>query len=189
VKLLRMIVTNFMPYKGENSIDFPTDESRNVMIVLGNNMRGKTSLLNALRWGFYGRALGRHSRPINLQDLVNKDAALADDWRVEVFIQFEANGHLYDLRRTAVRRPHVSSPNRSDDFIQSVYLNRDGAPMSGEQVEPEINQFAPEQISRFFLFDGELLQEYESLLIEGSDRTSSRRAFTYSWPYGDGLHR
>lgn len=42
--------------------------------------------------------------------------------------------------------------------------------MVGEQIEPEIDQFAPEQISRFFLFDGELLQEYESLLIEGSDQ-------------------
>ena len=34
----------------------------------------------------------------------------------------------------------------------------------------EINAIAPEQTSRFFLFDGELLQEYESLLIEGSDQ-------------------
>jgi len=161
-----------MPYKGQNTVDFPTDDARNVMIVFGDNMRGKTSLLNALRWGFYGRAMGRHSRAIPLQDIVNKDAALSDDWRVEVFIQFDANGHQYDLRRTATRRHHVATPSRPDDFLMSVLLNRDGAPMSGEQIEPEIDQFAPEQISRFFLFDGELLQEYESLLIENSEQGS-----------------
>jgi len=72
MKLHRLSVTNFMPYKGPITIDFPTDDSRNVMIVFGDNMRGKTSLLNALRWGFYGRALGRHSRPIPLQALVNR---------------------------------------------------------------------------------------------------------------------
>jgi DNA sulfur modification protein DndD len=170
MKLHRLSATNFMPYKGTIAIDFPTDDARNVMIVLGDNMRGKTSLLNALRWGFYGRAVGRHSRPIVLQDLVNRDAALEDDWRVEVFIQFDANGHRYDLRRTAVRRPHVATPTRPEDFKHSVFLTRDGTPMTGDQVEPEIDQFAPEQISRFFLFDGELLQEYETLLIEGSEQ-------------------
>ncbi len=42
--------------------------------------------------------------------------------------------------------------------------------ISGDQIEAEINQFAPEKISRFFLFDGELLQEYEELLVEGSEQ-------------------
>lgn len=170
MKLVRLTATNFMPFRGDNTIEFPTDETRNVMIVFGDNMRGKTSLLNALRWGFYGTALGRHSRPIPLQNLVNKGATLIDDWRVEVAIQFEANGNTYDLRRSAIRRPHVATPQRPDDFILSVFLSKNGAPLAGEQVEPEIDQFAPEQISRFFLFDGELLQEYESLLIEDSDQ-------------------
>ena len=49
-------------------------------------------------------------------------------------------------------------------------MSKDGAPVSGDQVQSEIDQIAPEQVSRFFLFDGELLQEYESLLIEGSEQ-------------------
>ena len=159
-----------MPYRDTATVDFPTDDARNVMIVLGDNMRGKTSLLNALRWGFYGRAVGRHSRIIPLQNIVNKDAALSDDWRVEVFIRFQAGGHMYDLRRTANRRAHVTTPTRPEDFVVSTHLSRDGVVVSGNQVEAEINQFAPEKISRFFLFDGELLQEYEELLIEGSEQ-------------------
>lgn len=170
MKLHRLTANNFMPYKGEAVVDFPTDESRNVMIVFGDNMRGKTSLLNAIRWAFYGRAIGRHSRPIQLQDIVNREAALEDDWKVQVFVQFEANGHLYDLRRSAVRRSHVVTPQRSEDFHITVQLTIDGVPISGDQVETEIDQIAPEQVSRFFLFDGELLGEYESLLVEGSDQ-------------------
>lgn len=170
MKLHRLSATNFMPYKEPITVDFPTDDTRNVMIVLGDNMRGKTSLLNALRWGFYGRAVGRHSRPIPLQDIVNKDAALEDDWRVEVFIRFEAAGHIYELRRTAIRRALVTTPTRPEDFIMTAHLIRDGIVISGDQIEAEINQFAPQKISRFFLFDGELLQEYEELLIEGSEQ-------------------
>ncbi|MER8970349.1 AAA family ATPase [Mesorhizobium sp. M0808] len=170
MKLHKLSTFNFMPYNGNMSIDFPTDDYRNVMIVFGDNMRGKTSLLNAIRWGFYGKAIGRHSRQIPLQDIVNKESSLSGDWKVQVYIEFEAGGHKYDLRRTADRRALVAIPTRPDDFIVSVHLTRDGVVISGDQIEAEIDQIAPEQISRFFLFDGELLQEYESLLIEGSEQ-------------------
>ena len=48
MKLNRLTMKNFMPYKEQAVIEFPKDESRNVMLVFGDNMRGKTSLLNAL---------------------------------------------------------------------------------------------------------------------------------------------
>ncbi|MBY5363645.1 AAA family ATPase [Rhizobium leguminosarum] len=170
MKLHTISMVNFMPYQGVVKLDFPTDDYRNVMIVFGDNMRGKTSLLNALRWGFYGKAVGRHSRPIPLQDIVNKNASFGGDWKVQVFIEFEANGVKYDLRRTADRRAHVVTPTRPEDFLVTMHLSRDGAAVSGDQIEAEIDQITPEQISRFFLFDGELLGEYESLLIEGSEQ-------------------
>ena len=170
MKLHSLTARNFMPYKGEMELTFPQDEQRNVMIVFGDNMRGKTSILNAIRWAFYGEAVGRHLRPIPLQEIVNKDAAQADDWKVEVHVKFDANGHTYDLRQVAERRPLVTKPSKPDDFTRSIHLTRDGSAVSGDQVEAEIGLIAPKQISRFFLFDGELLQEYETLLIEDSQR-------------------
>lgn len=170
MKLLSLTTRNFMPYKGDMNIEFPRDEFRNVMLVFGDNMRGKTSLLNALRWGFYQRALGRHSQTIPLHELLNKEAALESDFMFEVRIAFDANGHSYDLRRRAEKRASVAVPQRPDDFRVQVYLAEDGLPVQGDLVEAKINTITPEQISRFFLFDGELLQEYETLLIEGSDQ-------------------
>ena len=170
MKLHSLTARNFMPYKGETELTFPQDEQRNVMIIFGDNMRGKTSILNAIRWAFYGEAVGRHSRPIPLQEIVNKDAALVDDWRVEVHVRFDANGHTYDLRRVAERRPLVATPSKPEDFTRLIHLTRDGSAISGDQVEAEIGLIAPKQISRFFLFDGELLQEYETLLIEDSQQ-------------------
>ena len=170
MKLYSLRARNFMPYKGEMELTFPLDEQRNVLIVFGENMRGKTSILNAIRWAFYGEALGRHSRPIPLQDIVNKEAALADDWRVEAHVKFDANGYAYDLRRVADRRQLVAAPSKPEDFTVSIHLTRDGSVVAGDQVEAEIGLIAPQQVSRFFLFDGELLQEYETLLIEGSEQ-------------------
>jgi DNA sulfur modification protein DndD len=170
MKLLSLTTKNFMPYKGDSRIEFPKDDFRNVMLVFGDNMRGKTSLMNAIRWGFYQRALGRHSQTIALHKILNDEAALEADWTFEVHIEFEADGHSYDLRRRAEKRSTVAVPQPPEDFQVQVYLQEDGIPVQGDLIESKINLVAPEQVSRFFLFDGELLQEYETLLIEGSEQ-------------------
>ena len=122
---------------------FPQDEFQNVMLVFGDNMRGKTSLLNALRWGFYGRAMGRHSTVIPLHEILNKEAAYEGDWTLEVHIEFEANGHTYDLRRRAEKRAMVASPQRPEDFQVQTFLKKDGIPVQGDLVDAEINGIAP----------------------------------------------
>jgi DNA sulfur modification protein DndD len=165
--------TNFMPYRGKMSITFPTDIDKNVMLVFGDNMRGKTSLLNALRWVFYGKAIGRHSREIALFDLVNSEATMEGDWSMEVVVTFEADGHRYEMRRTANRRALVSKPTRSEDLVMDRGMRKDDIPLGDHLIDAEINRFAPEQTSRFFLFDGELLDEYEQLLIDGSEQSKA----------------
>lgn len=168
MKILCVTMINFMPYRGETRVDFPTDEYRNVMLVFGDNMRGKTSFLNAIRWCFYGKSYGRHLREIPLNELLNKDAATSGDFCMAVRIRFEADGHSYKIHRRVDRKQHVGIPSRPDDFKIEVSLQKDDIVLPGHLVEAEINRYIPEQVSRFFLFDGELLQEYETLLMEGN---------------------
>ncbi|NCT98296.1 MAG: AAA family ATPase [Comamonadaceae bacterium] len=170
MKLIKLTAKNFMPYYGDMEIGFPSDPNRNVMIIFGDNMRGKTSLLNALRWTFYGNAVGRHARDIQLQDIVNKEAASIGDWSVETCVTFEVGPDVYELRRRATKKALIAKPTRPQDFEVVRSLRKNSMPMSDHLVDAEINAIAPEQTSRFFLFDGELLQEYESLLVEGSDQ-------------------
>jgi recombinational DNA repair ATPase RecF len=79
MKLLELQLLNFMPYGGEHRIAFPTDPSRNVMVLFGDNMRGKTSFLNAIRWGLFGYALGRHRNRLDLAQMINVDAVAQGD--------------------------------------------------------------------------------------------------------------
>ena len=170
MKLKRLSMHNFMPYKGDAVLEFPQDTSRNTLIVFGDNMRGKTSLLNAIRWTFYEYAYGRHLRQIPLHLLPNREAINEGARVMETRIEFEANGSQYDLRRVATMKNLVVKPERPEDMQVLSYMQKDGAAIPSNEIEAEINQFAPEQVSRFFLFDGELLQEYEELLIEGSEQ-------------------
>jgi DNA sulfur modification protein DndD len=170
MKLLELQLLNFMPYAGEHRVVFPTDRSRNVMVIFGDNMRGKTSFLNAIRWGLYGYALGRHRNKLDLAQMVNVDAVGRGDYRLHVWLRFEEHGHEYDLRRSASPRELVSRPRSGNDYRVDVALRKDGQILRGDQIEHELNQLLPEQISRFFLFDGELLQEYEALLSDDQEQ-------------------
>ena len=164
-----LTLSNFGPYKGTQTLAFPTDPGRSVLVVFGANMRGKTSLLNALRWALYGRALDRSAAEIDVSKLVNRDAAASGDWSMSVDLTFEAGGHTYRLHRAAVARDSVLTPKSSRDFDHQVHLQRDGDALSLDEIKRQVNRLLPEDISRFYLFDGELLQEYEALLREGSE--------------------
>lgn len=170
MKLQEITINNFMPYKGEQKVSFPQHETQNVMLLFGDNMRGKTSFLNAIRWGFYGNAVGRHLRKISRASLVNMDAAAMGDWSMSISLKFSDSNKSYELRRQITKKAHVSSPRNDSDFEEKIGLRVNGVVVPGDVIVNEINQVLPEEISRFFLFDGELLQEYENLLIEGDEQ-------------------
>jgi DNA sulfur modification protein DndD len=92
------------------------------------------------------------------------------DWSMEIAVTFEDDGHRYELRRTATKRALVSKPTRSADLVMERAMRKDDIPLGDHLIDAEINRFAPEQTSRFFLFDGEL-DEYEQLLIDGSEQS------------------
>lgn len=170
MKLKELTIENFMPYKGLQYVSFPQHETQNVMLLFGDNMRGKTSFLNAMRWGFYGNAVGRHLRKIPRLNLINIEAATEGDWSMSISLKFSDAGNEYELRRHIGKKAHVSQPKSDGDFEESIGLRVNGEAVSGDTVENRINQVVPEEISRFFLFDGELLQEYENLLVEGNEQ-------------------
>ena len=170
MKIKRIIINNFMPYRGRQEIEFPQHETQNVMLLFGDNMRGKTSFLNAIRWGFYGVALGRHLREIAKANLINRDAVDESDWTMSVTLHFVHDSKNYVLNRKITGRENTIRPRNNADFLDNVGLKVDDAVIPIDAIDNEINQVMPREVSRFFLFDGELLQEYENLVIEESSQ-------------------
>jgi DNA sulfur modification protein DndD len=168
MNLQTLTLSNFMPFKGEQKIAFPVLGSRNVTLIYGDNMRGKTSLLNAIRWVLYGKVYGRHLRPIPAIYILNKDAAYERDFVVKVALSFTHQAIEYEIVRTMRPKDLIDSPREQDHFDVLCSLRRAGTPIAANQIESEINQVLPESISRFSLFDGELLQEYEQLVSDAT---------------------
>lgn len=54
MKLEKLILENFRQFRGRQEISFSTYDDRNITVIHAENGFGKTALLNALLWGFYG---------------------------------------------------------------------------------------------------------------------------------------
>ncbi|HEV7565815.1 MAG TPA: AAA family ATPase [Microbacteriaceae bacterium] len=165
LRLKRLEVRGFGPFADAQTLDFPA--SSGVTVVYGENMRGKTSLLNAIRYAFFGTVLGRGSRARRLHQITNRDLAAQGEFGFSVALTYEFDGDEYELVRSC--RPRVSSPHTDADYEQSILLRRGTSTLGPQERDRALHLAFPQEISRFFLFDGELLQEYEELLINESD--------------------
>jgi DNA sulfur modification protein DndD len=163
--LKHLSVKNFGPFKGEQVIEFP---DRGIVILYGENMRGKTSFLNAIRYALFGKVLSRGSHEQSLHTLSNWEEAQRGKFGFSVELSFENNGDEYVLTRSYLPKPNVELPDNDDDYDDECFLRKNGSILSADHRDLELSKIMPEQVSRFFLFDGELLQEYEELLREES---------------------
>ena len=164
LRLTRLEVEGFGPFADQQVLEFPA--AHGVTVVYGENMRGKTSLLNAIRYAFFGTVLGRGSRVRRLHTISNRDLASDGQYGFSVALTFDYDGKEYELVREC--RPRVKVPSNDDDYAQEVLLRRGNATLGPQEREKALQQIFPKEVSRFFLFDGELLQEYEELLINES---------------------
>lgn len=162
----KIIMENFGPYKGKQIIDL--SQSNGTIIFWGDNGRGKTTLLNAFRYVLFGIIRRRTGILQSLREIENKEAAEENNFGFSVTLNFSNETDLYELKRSFTKRDDIQIPSHDDDYENSVFLKKNGDILPEEAREHELNQIMPEQVSRFFLFDAELLEEYEQLLDNDS---------------------
>lgn len=161
-----LVIENFGPFKGTQTVDFV--DADGVTIIWGNNGRGKTTLLNIIRYALFGKYQNRRGVDVDLPSLANLEGKKDGKYDFKVVLKMLNDGIHYELTRQYVVRKGIINPQRNDDYEEHVFLKKEGAILSPDQREHELNLIMPSEVSRFFLFDGELLQEYEELLMEGT---------------------
>lgn len=159
LKLKKLYIENFGPYYGTSQLEFSSQNG--ITIIWGLNGMGKTSLLNCFRFVMWGTIYNRNKEVKELWKFVNNNA-VKEGKSMKITLDMNYDGFDYTLTRIFERN---GGDGLSDShYIMRKFLTKDGEALSSDEINHFLNNAFPQKISRFYLFDGELLSEYEVLL-------------------------
>lgn len=162
--LKQVIIENFRQYYGQNTIEFAHGSSKNVTVIHGENGSGKTALLTALIWGFYGRELKLpNPESIFNNKAVQENTNNKNDLITAVQIKFEHNDYEYELRRMLYAKfdseHNILNLPKNKTINQKVELTKRNVATNQStkirDISYEINRILPYKLHTFFFFDGE----------------------------------
>lgn len=162
--LRRLDIEGFGPYYERAELELAPE---GVTVVYGDNMVGKTSLMNAIRFAFFGEIHGRGQHTRGLLSACNRDATGAGLYRFAIALSVTYEGDDYDIVREATARGAV--PQTDDDLLATESLRRGGVVLGPAERKAMLRAMLPKGVARFFLFDGELLDQYAELLLESEE--------------------
>lgn len=157
---------DFRCFFGESEIRFSTDEDKNVTVIYAENGVGKTTILNALLWCFYGETTRRFEKR---EDIVNHDAKKMGRSKASVEVLFSHNGKDYIAKRFA-----GSGSLISDDRSFLVARIDAGSQVSLPAPDTFINTVIPREMAAHFLFDGEHAEVFLGEDNQGSIKKAVR---------------
>ena len=167
--LEKLTMVDFMPYAGTQEVDFTCDIEHPVILIKGENNRGKSSLFAALRWCLYGKAIKRSGRIIPDYELLNDNAFEEKRDSFEVRLEFTNNSDTFILTRSCTIKKDAKGQRSSSTSKAYLFLNNNAVP--NDDIPRYVNSVLNESISMFFLADMEVLEGYEAL-VEDDDEAS-----------------
>lgn len=180
MKFKEITLVDFMRYKGENTILFSMDDKKNVTAILGNNTVGKTTIVQAFRWGLYGEVITTNYTSKEQAVLLNKEVITEmgehgiGEVRVEITMsdKIDSGEREYKfVRKQSFKRPPTNPYSHEvvpvADAKLTVQISENGIPQEKGVIDDKnndykpgyvqsmINGFFPEKLSNYFFFDGE----------------------------------
>ena len=147
-------IEDWRSFYGVNDFFVSNDPTRNVTLIRAENGVGKTSLLAAINWCFFGM-LPSESEFENPTKLVN-DFALQKDGKTKtsVMIDFVHEGHTYRAYRLYEQRTNTTQALRLMELIDGGEVPARGNP------DRFINSVIPREMAPHFFFYGEATSRY-----------------------------
>ncbi len=153
--LEKLIVENFRQFRGRQEIVFSDIRDRNVTLIHAENGFGKTALLNALLWGFYGHD-GLTPDVAHKERIIHEGtAAKAKDpeqTTATVTIRYQHEGVKYTLTRSLSLAVQLVDPKKT---LITLEVLRDGQTLTERMPQAKIQSMMPDGISQFLFFNGE----------------------------------
>jgi DNA sulfur modification protein DndD len=172
VKFLELVLQNFGPYAGTQTIDLRPEVDgvpKPIILFGGMNGGGKTTLMDAMRLALYGQRAqcstrGTLSYADFLVQCVNRHTSPIEKTRIELLIE-----HIIDYESVQYRivRTWDKTPKEGKDHLGILELGLLNEEWLNEALvntwDEYIETLLPIGISNLFLFDGEQVKELAEL--------------------------
>ncbi len=171
MKLNKIVIEDFGPYRGRNEFDLTTTPESPVVLFGGMNGAGKTTLFTAIQVCLHGRsALGKRTSEKEYKNKIQQNLHDYPDGSADsatIRLEFEY-AHFGDIDHYTVER---SWRDRGKSIVENLEVKRNGeAPgdLDEDQWQDFLKELIPPGVSELFFFDGEKIQELASA-IEDDD--------------------
>jgi len=160
MRLSKLVVKNFMGYKGTHEIDFTVEDHAPIILFLGENGHGKTTVQHACKWCLYEETKEKNEK-IPVIDLVNRKALKENEesqnFEMSVELEWKESGKSYNLKRSY-------QPYAQGISVPKARLRIDGDnPVPTSAIPDYVQRFLAKEISHFFFFDGETQDEFDKM--------------------------
>jgi len=160
----KVILNNFRQYRGKVEIDLSTDINKPITLVVGNNGTGKTTLLQSVRYCFYGSSSNYLNLPKSdemLNTSLSQSMKELDVEEVFVEVHFTHKNIYYIARRMRKYKKVRDSIDPGSELFSMKYQIK-GKPsieLNSEDAADKIRSLIPDGLSYIFMFDGERMEK------------------------------
>jgi DNA sulfur modification protein DndD len=160
----KIILNNFRQYKDKVEINLSTDINKPVTLIIGNNGTGKTTLLQSVRYCFYGSSSNYLNLP-KTDDMLNTSLSLSmkelDEEEVYVEVHFSHKNINYIARRSRIYKKIRNNINSGPELFTMKQQPKGKAfiEMKSEDATDKIRSILPDGLSYVFMFDGERMEK------------------------------
>jgi DNA sulfur modification protein DndD len=171
--LEKIKLENFRQFHGSNELTFSTQKRKNITVIHAENGFGKTALLNALLWGFYGHEglTEKFEQPHNIihEGIAHSKKRDRRDLEARVTILFRHGDEKYTLSRSLSLAQQHDDPKKTDLRLE---VQRDGQAIDIDKPQWILEQLMPSAISPYLFFDGEGIEHLAMEKNSGQIRTA-----------------
>lgn len=152
---------DFRCFKGEHYIDLSTDGDKNVVVILGNNTFGKSTIVLSFIWCFYGISnFSPNEHEIYNRDIANEMHPQAETIP-EVEVVFEHENRTYTIRRSQKFFKNIygrmvpTEANLEMTFVDCETGETKPCGLSNSELNNAMNAILPRDLASYFFFEGE----------------------------------
>ena len=171
LKSLKM--NNFRIYKGEVTINFASGD-KNITIIQGNNEVGKTTIMNAITWCLYNKEYYKlEGKKPKWNSFVADELETGEEDFVEVTLVMEdESNNIVTFKR--VLNFFKNDKGNVIKGTSSFEITEDDGKNTNQFLSTEtyLNKHLPLKLRKYFLFNGEQLENFFNLGKSGNIKDS-----------------